>query len=274
MSNQAPTSPSAASRCRARRPRGFGVMHVDDNDRITVVPGEAEGSAAHAGQAGRRAVPAWASTCSRPTFLIDQLQRDAADPNSSHDFGKDIIPYLVKNGKAVAHHFSQSCVTLERGGQALLARRRDRRRLLGRQYRPDRRRPAISTSTTAAGRSGPMARSRRRRNSCMTWTAAAAWRSLAGLGRLHRLGRVAQPFARLHRRARAFLHHASTKPSCCPMSTSAATCGSSKSSSTAACAFPTAWSSARTPSSTPSGSAAPKAASCLITQPMIDKLAQ
>ena len=31
--------------------------------------------------------------------------------NSSHDFGKDIIPYLVKNGKAVAHHFSQSCVT-------------------------------------------------------------------------------------------------------------------------------------------------------------------
>ena len=26
------------------------------------------------------------------TFLIEQLQRDAADPNSSHDFGKDIIP--------------------------------------------------------------------------------------------------------------------------------------------------------------------------------------
>src|SRR4029077_8119950 len=44
-------------------------------------------------------------------FLIDMLKRDAADQNSSHDFGKDIIPYLVKNGKAVAHHFSQSCVT-------------------------------------------------------------------------------------------------------------------------------------------------------------------
>ena len=28
-------------------------------------------------------------------FLIDQLRRDAADPNSAHDFGKDIIPYLV-----------------------------------------------------------------------------------------------------------------------------------------------------------------------------------
>jgi glucose-1-phosphate adenylyltransferase len=43
-------------------------------------------------------------------FLIDQLRRDAADPNSSRDFGKDIIPYVVKNGTAVAHRFSRSCV--------------------------------------------------------------------------------------------------------------------------------------------------------------------
>ena len=28
-------------------------------------------------------------------FLFDQLRRDAADPNSSHDFGKDIIPSIV-----------------------------------------------------------------------------------------------------------------------------------------------------------------------------------
>jgi glucose-1-phosphate adenylyltransferase len=38
------------------------------------------------------------------------LRRDADDPNSSHDFGKDIIPYIVRHGKAVAHHFSRSCV--------------------------------------------------------------------------------------------------------------------------------------------------------------------
>ncbi len=43
-------------------------------------------------------------------FLIEEVKRDAADPNSSHDFGKDVIPYIVANGKAVAHHFSQSCV--------------------------------------------------------------------------------------------------------------------------------------------------------------------
>ena len=30
--------------------------------------------------------------------------------NSSRDFGKDIIPHIVKNGKAVAHRFTQSCV--------------------------------------------------------------------------------------------------------------------------------------------------------------------
>jgi glucose-1-phosphate adenylyltransferase len=43
-------------------------------------------------------------------FLFEELRRDAADPNSAHDFGKDIIPYIVKHGKAVAHRFDQSCI--------------------------------------------------------------------------------------------------------------------------------------------------------------------
>ena len=43
-------------------------------------------------------------------FLAEELRRDAADPLSSHDFGKNIIPYLVKHGKAVAHRFTSSCV--------------------------------------------------------------------------------------------------------------------------------------------------------------------
>jgi glucose-1-phosphate adenylyltransferase len=43
-------------------------------------------------------------------FLIDELRRDAAEPGSSRDFGKDIIPHLVRNGKAVAHRFTDSCV--------------------------------------------------------------------------------------------------------------------------------------------------------------------
>ncbi len=43
----------------------FGVMHIDDKDNIIAFLGEAQESAAHAGQAGCRACAAWASTCSR-----------------------------------------------------------------------------------------------------------------------------------------------------------------------------------------------------------------
>ena len=43
-------------------------------------------------------------------FLIDILKRDAELPDSKHDFGGDIIPYLVRHGRAIAHRFEQSCV--------------------------------------------------------------------------------------------------------------------------------------------------------------------
>jgi glucose-1-phosphate adenylyltransferase len=87
----------------------FGVMHVDENDGILAflekpkeppgMPGTPDKSLASMGIYVFDA-----------KFLYDQLRRDAADANSSHDFGKDIIPYLVKHGRAVAHHFSRSCV--------------------------------------------------------------------------------------------------------------------------------------------------------------------
>lgn len=43
-------------------------------------------------------------------FLRKRLLEDAASAESSHDFGGDIIPDIVKNGKAVAHKFDDSCV--------------------------------------------------------------------------------------------------------------------------------------------------------------------
>jgi glucose-1-phosphate adenylyltransferase len=43
-------------------------------------------------------------------FLCAQLKRDAGTAGSNRDFGKDLIPYIVKNGKAVAHKFAASCV--------------------------------------------------------------------------------------------------------------------------------------------------------------------
>ncbi|WP_293853519.1 glucose-1-phosphate adenylyltransferase [uncultured Alsobacter sp.] len=89
--------------------KGFGVMHVDAKDQIIsflekpsdppAMPGKPDKSLASMG-----------IYVFETKFLIEQLRRDSEDPNSSRDFGKDIIPYIVKNGKAVAHHFERSCV--------------------------------------------------------------------------------------------------------------------------------------------------------------------
>ena len=49
-------------------------------------------------------------------FLYDELVRDADDAGSSHDFGKDIIPRLVRAGVRVhAHDFADSCVNMNNG---------------------------------------------------------------------------------------------------------------------------------------------------------------
>jgi glucose-1-phosphate adenylyltransferase len=88
---------------------GFGVMHVDKHDTITAfvekpadppgIPGNPEMALASMG-----------IYVFETRFLMDQLRRDAAEPGSSRDFGKDLVPYIVKNGKAVAHRFARSCV--------------------------------------------------------------------------------------------------------------------------------------------------------------------
>jgi len=44
-------------------------------------------------------------------YLYDLLDADIANPDSSHDFGKDVIPKVVAEGRAVAHPFSLSCVS-------------------------------------------------------------------------------------------------------------------------------------------------------------------
>jgi len=44
-------------------------------------------------------------------YLFSLLEEDMADIQSSHDFGKDLIPKITQQGKAFAHPFSLSCVT-------------------------------------------------------------------------------------------------------------------------------------------------------------------
>jgi len=88
---------------------GFGVMHVDSSDRIISFVEKPNEPPPMPGKPDR-ALASMGVYIFETGFLIDQLRRDAADPNSSRDFGKDIIPYLVKNAKAVAHPYSRSCV--------------------------------------------------------------------------------------------------------------------------------------------------------------------
>ncbi len=87
----------------------FGVMHVDKTMRITqflekpkdppAIPGDPDHALASMGIY----IFDW-------TFLRSLLVRDMADDNSQHDFGMDLIPAIVKGGKAMAHKFSESCV--------------------------------------------------------------------------------------------------------------------------------------------------------------------
>jgi dTDP-glucose pyrophosphorylase len=69
-------------------------------------------------------------------YLFALLDDDIANPESSHDFGKDIIPRVVAEGRAVAHPFSMSCIPSVERQRRLLARRRHGRRLLVGQSRP------------------------------------------------------------------------------------------------------------------------------------------
>jgi glucose-1-phosphate adenylyltransferase len=88
---------------------GFGVMAVDATDRITAfVEKPADPPAMPDNPA--LALASMGIYVFTTSLLIEQLRRDAADPNSSRDFGRDIIPYLVSNGRAVAHRFSRSCI--------------------------------------------------------------------------------------------------------------------------------------------------------------------
>jgi len=56
------------------------------------------------------------SLCSMGIYVFDAeylyrlLDEDLADPTSEHDFGKNVIPKVVREGRALAHPFSMSCI--------------------------------------------------------------------------------------------------------------------------------------------------------------------
>jgi glucose-1-phosphate adenylyltransferase len=87
----------------------FGVMHVDENDRVIEFLEKPKDPPSIPGDPGR-ALASMGIYIFDTEFLYGLLRDDAADPNSSHDFGKDIIPKIVKHGYAQAHHFGRSAL--------------------------------------------------------------------------------------------------------------------------------------------------------------------
>jgi len=87
----------------------FGVMATDKEGRITSFlekpadpPGTPEDPSVSLASMGIY-VFNW-------PYLRALWQKDALDPNSSNDFGNDLIPQIVETGKAMAHRFDESCV--------------------------------------------------------------------------------------------------------------------------------------------------------------------
>lgn len=88
---------------------GFGVMQVDAGDNITAFVEKPKDPPGIPGDE-HMALASMGIYVFNTDFLFEQLLRDADDPASSRDFGGDIIPYIVKHGKAVAHRFTNSCI--------------------------------------------------------------------------------------------------------------------------------------------------------------------
>jgi glucose-1-phosphate adenylyltransferase len=88
----------------------FGVMSVDDEGRVREFA-EKPAQPQHMPGDPKHALASMGIYVFNTNFLIEQLLRDADDPKSSHDFGKDIIPHCVKRYRTFAQNFADSCVS-------------------------------------------------------------------------------------------------------------------------------------------------------------------
>jgi glucose-1-phosphate adenylyltransferase len=87
----------------------FGVMAVNEARGITSFvekPADPPPMPGHAGLS----LASMGIYVFNAEYLYRLLDDDLANPASSHDFGKDVIPRAVAEGKALAHPFSMSCI--------------------------------------------------------------------------------------------------------------------------------------------------------------------
>ena len=93
----------------------FGVMHVDEQQRVVAFVEKPKDPPAMPGRPDR-ALASMGVYVFNADFLYEQLIRDHDDPQSSHDFGKDIIPHCVDRYRVFAHNFVNSCVGMDETG--------------------------------------------------------------------------------------------------------------------------------------------------------------
>jgi glucose-1-phosphate adenylyltransferase len=95
--------------------RSLGVMVVDDQRRIVDFQEKPDEPTPDPNQPDRALASMGIYIFDAP-FLYAELLRDANDAASTHDFGRDIIPSLVKRGAPVyVHEFVRSCVNMSAG---------------------------------------------------------------------------------------------------------------------------------------------------------------
>ena len=93
----------------------LGVIAVDERSRITGFVEKPKEPPTIPGSPGR-SLGSMGVYVFDAEFLYDTLARDAQDPQSSHDFGKDIIPRLIAEGHpSYAHNVATSCVNMTEG---------------------------------------------------------------------------------------------------------------------------------------------------------------
>jgi len=88
----------------------FGVMAIDEQRRVVSFVEKPADPLAIPGQPDR-ALASMGIYVFDADYLYQLLESDLADPNSEHDFGKNVIPVAVAQGRAWAHPFDMSCVS-------------------------------------------------------------------------------------------------------------------------------------------------------------------
>jgi glucose-1-phosphate adenylyltransferase len=95
--------------------RSLGVMGVDGGRRIVAFQEKPERPAPMPDRPDR-ALASMGIYVFDAAFLYAELLRDADDAGSGHDFGRNLIPRLIREGTyAHAHFFADSCVNMGNG---------------------------------------------------------------------------------------------------------------------------------------------------------------